>query len=186
MQLLSISDLIEKEGERITKEILSSFSVSRNQDVEHFIYDLAIPYEKSNNARSFLFLNDLRKPIGFVSLAFTTLCIPNTISGEMKKRLKGFGRLTSESIPCYLIGQLARFDNTNKKILSGNVMFSAISDAIRIAHQVFGGRVVSVDCIDELVPYYMQRGFIPLNKIEDLNQMVYLIKDYRSNDQFSA
>lgn len=177
MQSLSLSDLIEEEGEEIAKGILSSFYVSRNADVEHFIHDLAIQYEKSNNARSFVVMDDSRKPLGFISLALTTLRIPEDISVSLKKKLRGFGRSSSMDVPCYLIGQLARFDSANKNDLSGNEIFSFISDAVKQSHRFFGGRVLAVDCIDRLVPYYETRGFVLLNKIDDLNQMVYLIRD---------
>lgn len=47
MKFLSLSDLIKENGEEVTQDILSSFSFSRNPDVECFIHDSAISYEKS-------------------------------------------------------------------------------------------------------------------------------------------
>lgn len=179
MQVISLFDLLAETGEEAIKEILSHFCVSRNHDVEHFIQNLAVPYEKSNNARTFLFLSDNQKPLGFVSLSLTSLVLPSGISENLKKKLRGYGRSSSESIPCYLIGQLARFDSVVKEELSGNDMFSIIADDIDAAYQIFGGRVVSIDCSDELVHYYEKRGFVVLNKIGNLNQMVYLIRDIR-------
>lgn len=64
MKFLSLSDLIKENGEEVTQDILSSFSVSRNPDVEGFIYDSAIAYEKSNNARSFIFIDESGRPLG--------------------------------------------------------------------------------------------------------------------------
>lgn len=181
MQVISLSNLLKETGEETTKEILSRFNVSRNHDVEHFIQSLAVPYEKSSNARTFLFLNDSLKPLGFVSLSLTSLVFPSGISERLKKKLRGFGRSSSESIPCYLIGQLARFDTVEKDEISGNGMFSIIADATDEAYQIFGGRVVSIDCTDELVHYYEKRGFVVLNKIDYLNQMVYLIRDIKND-----
>ena len=83
--------------------------------------------------------------------------------------------ISTNLIPCYLIGQLARFDNINKEELPGNVIFSTIDSAVKKAQHFFGGRMISVDCVDDLVPYYINRGFIRLNKIDDLNQMVHMI-----------
>lgn len=177
MKFLSLSSLIEANGEEVVKDILSSFSVSRNPDVKTFINDLAIAYEKSNNARSFIFIDESDKPLGFISLALTSLELPDGVSNSLKKKLRGYGRLSSNIIPCYLIGQLARFDNVHKEELPGNVIFSTIDFAVKNAHHFFGGRMVSVDCVDDLVPYYIKRGFIHLNKIDDLNQMVYLIRN---------
>ena len=184
MRFLSLSDLIAEMGEDVTEDILSSFHVGRNRDVEDFIHESAIPFEKSNNARSFLFLDDSSRPLGFVSLALTTLMIPENVSASMKKNLKGFGRLRSDGVPCYLIGQLARFDHISKEDMSGDEMFTIIADVVKEAQSLVGGRVVSVDCVDGLVSYYEKRGFRPLNKINDLNQMVYIIRDYRKQLQF--
>ena len=183
MQVMSLSDLIEDAGEETTKGILSCFCISRNPDVERFIRNLAIPYEKSHNARTFLFLNDNRKPLGFVALSLTSLRIPDGISSNLERKLKGYGRFSSDNIPCYLIGQLARFDAAEKDELSGNDIFSIVSDYVKESQNLFGGRVVSIDCADDLVQYYEKRGFVALNKIEDLNQMVYLIKDIKDDLQ---
>ena len=184
MQILSLSDLIESNGEEIAIDILSSFCVSRNPDVEHFIHELSVPYEKSCNARSFIFLSDTRVPMGFLSLALTTLLIPEGLSAGLKKRIRGFGRSSSERIPCYLIGQIARLDTSGKEDKVGDYMFSIVSKAVHDTRKLFGGRVVSVDCTDNLVQYYMKRGFILLNKTDDLNQMVYFINDEKGAPQF--
>lgn len=80
-----------------------------------------------------------------------------------------------------MIGQLARLDSTTKEELSGNNMFSIITDTIYEAYKLFGGRMVSIDCADELVHYYEKRGFVVLNKVGNLNQMVYLILDIRND-----
>lgn len=181
MKFLSLSDLIKENGEEVTQDILSSFSVSRNPDVECFIHDSAIAYEKSNNARSFIFINESGRPLGFVSLALSYLKLPENASNSLKKRLRGYGRLSSDIIPCYLIGQLARLDNVDKEDLPGNVIFSTIDYAVKEAQRFFGGRIISVDCVDDFVQYYINRGFVHLNKIDDLNQMVYLMKDFAGN-----
>ncbi len=68
-----------------------------------------------------------------------------------------------------MIGQLARFDDIKKEELPGNVIFSTIDSAVKKAQHFFGGSV------DDLVPYYVNRGFIRLNKIDELNQMVHMI-----------
>jgi len=177
MKFLSLSSLIEANGEEITKDILSSFSVSRNHDVESFIHDSAIAYEKSNNARSFILIDESEKPLGFISLALTSLELPNGVSNTLKKKLRGYGRLSSNTIPCYLIGQLARLDQVEKNELPGDAIFSTVDYAVKEARRYFGGRIISVDCIDKLVQYYANRGFIHLNKIDELNQMVYLIRN---------
>ena len=82
------------------------------------------------------------RPLGFFSLSLTSLVLSFGISESFKKKLRGYGRSSSESIPCYLIGQLAGFDSAAKEELSGKDMFSIIADDIDAAYQSLGGRVV--------------------------------------------
>ena len=124
-------------GEESVKEILSSLSVERNPDVQRFMRKNAIPYEKSGNARSFLCMSDDGEPIGFFSLALNILHLPETVKQRRKDKLTGFGRKDSKDVPCYLIGQLARFDGVSKEILSGDDMFAKIFEFLDISRRFF-------------------------------------------------
>lgn len=176
MNAYPISELMVELGEERVLEILSSFSVERNPDVQRFMRENAIPYEKSGNARSFLCMSDDGDPIGFFSLALNILHVPETVTERRKEKLTGFGRRTSKDVPCYLIGQLARLDGVSKEILSGDDMFAKIFEYLNISRKFFGGRVLAIDCVDDLVSYYEDKGFFRVDKVDDLNHMAMVLR----------
>ena len=103
-----------KEATTMTPEkALSSFSVKRNPDVENFIRTNAVAYEKSDNARTYLVMTENIDILGYFSLALSVVDIPSEISKAMMKKMRGFGRYSADSVPCYLLGQLARDDNAS-------------------------------------------------------------------------
>lgn len=177
MKVYPLSDLLEILGEESVSELLSSLSVSRNQDVHKFITKEAIKYEKSGNARSFIFMSDALEPLGFVALALNVVVIPEEISSTKRKKITGYGRIFSDAVPGYLIGHFARFDGVPKELLSGDNMFEMIFEQVKNVRSIFGGRILAVDCQDELVPYYSEKGFQKLNKVSDLNHMLVILKD---------
>lgn len=175
MKVLSLSELLEIFGEDRISKTLSKFSVSRDKDVQNFIRNLSIPYEKSGNARTFIFQTEEGISLGFISLALSTVQITSSISATLQKKIRGFGKSSAEYIPCYLIGQIARFDNHSHNEFPGELMFEAISTMIDSSKSQFGGRIVSIDCKDSLIEYYKHFGFQVLNRIDDLNQMIAFI-----------
>ena len=70
-------------------------------------------YEKSDNARTYLVTNENDDILGYFSLALSVVDIPPGISKAMMKKMRGFGRYSADSVPCYLLGQLARDDNAS-------------------------------------------------------------------------
>ncbi len=93
----------------------------------------------------------------------------------MQRKIRGFGKTSAEYVPCYLIGQIARFDNHSHDEFPGEIMLDIVSSMIESSKQYFGGRIISIDCKDALVGYYEQYGFKVLNRIDDLNQMIAFI-----------
>ena len=63
-------------GEDRALKALSFFSVKRNPDVESFIRNNAVAYEKSDNARTYLVTNENDDILGYFSLAFQLLTSP--------------------------------------------------------------------------------------------------------------
>ena len=79
----------------------------------------------------------------------------------------------------YLLGQLGRADYSYKGM--GADLLEGAIEIIKRADELAGCRVIRVDCLDELIPYYEQHGFRYLcvtDQTEDkppINQMVQII-----------
>ena len=101
--------------------------------------------------------------------------IPEGISNSLKRKMRGFGRNSASTVPCFLIGQLAREDSTPKENLGLADILSLGINFVTQTQELIGGRFISLDCTDELVSLYESNGFQKINKTDDLNQMIMFI-----------
>lgn len=129
--------------EEAIHQILCSFSCRQDSNIETFLHNHAIEFEKLSKSRTYLICSEMHLKnhqidiLGYFSLALKTLSIPETISNRYRKELDGFSAKFHgkpiQDIPCYLIGQLARNSNTPKEIFSGKELFSLTYDVIAAA-----------------------------------------------------
>lgn len=171
----SLADLIAIAGEDSAKKALSSFCVSKDKELENWIRNNAFSYEKSHNARTFLFVTDDLEVVALFSLALNVFPVPEKYSRSLRNKITGFGRFTHDNVPCFLLGQFARHDSYSKEDISGKEMLLYVIDKIRDARKIAGGRFLMLDCGDHMVSYYEGLGFKFVDKAADkdgLNQMV--------------
>ena len=175
MDVFTIPDLISIMGESKLKEALSEFSVKRNPDVQRFIRENAFPYQSNHNARTYIIVDDSYKPKGYFTLSLACMRIPEGISNSLKRKMRGFGRNSASTVPCFLLGQLAREDSTPKGMFSLADIVDMVTGYALHVQEYVGGRFISLDCTDELVSLYESNGFQRINKTDDLNQMIMFI-----------
>ena len=96
----------------------------------------------------------------------------NAVAYEMMRKMRGFGRYSADSVPCYLLGQLARDDNASHDDLMMRDFIDFAIEYAMAAKQYVGGRFLLVDCVDELVDLYERHDFSKINKAGVLNQLV--------------
>jgi len=163
--------LLSKFEEETVKNILKTFSNPLNQDVEDFIHNKSIDFEKRCISRTFLFFeNDSPKVLAFFSLAMEVLHLQGIKSKNQKKKIsKGFNN--KEYMPVFLIAQLGKSDDVKKGegklILDTSILF------VKKASEYIGGKYVFLDVIKrednshmKLLEFYISYGFNKLMKIE--------------------
>ena len=120
MRIIPLQELVRGLGGKDEAErILASFTVSRNPDVEDFLHNRIFSYEESNATRSYFAIDEELNLLGFYSIAIATYQITGKTPQDLKEQLRGVSNTNRKLIPGILIGQLARFDSTSKKILPG-------------------------------------------------------------------
>ncbi len=175
LKCIDLREFMATVGEDEALKALSSFSVKRNPDVENFIRNNAVAYDKSDNARTYLVVKDT-DILGYFSLALSVADIHTGLSKAMMKKMRGFGRSSASSVPCYLLGQLARDDKVSREDLTMSDFIDYAMDYIAEAKQYVGGRFLLVDCVDNLVALYEKHGFIKINKTGELNQLIMFLE----------
>ncbi len=182
----------EMEEDRELRPFLSSFSCVQDEDIESFLHNRAIEFEKLSKSRTYLVCNQdelLTKRIseviiyGYISLALKILTVPETISNHMRKEIDGFSaKIHGEQIkdfPCYLIGQLSRNSSVERTVLKGEQLIGFAQDVISTAVEAVGGRYMMIECRDndKLIDFYRKNGFDEIARIPDNEQpMVQMIR----------
>lgn len=152
-------------------QILSSFSCEQDKDIEEFLHNKAIEFEKLSKSRTYLIFDQEQlentkdkgeslKIYGYISLALKILSVPETVSNRTRKELDGFSaKIHGERIhdfPCYLIGQLSRSSNVAKDSINGERLIEFASDVIAASVEAVGGRYMMIECHDneKLIHFY--------------------------------
>ncbi len=109
--VVRLSPLLKSEDEETIAEFLRTFRCSRDSDLELFLHDRAIFYEKKGRARTYLILDSSGERdviIAYISLAITHLTVTEDtcLSKSIQKRMD----LHNGKTCAYLIGQLAKDD----------------------------------------------------------------------------
>lgn len=177
--------------------LLSSFSCSDDPDIEMFLRDRAVSFEKIHKSRTYLIMdeeqliddslkvNDL-VIYGYYSIALKVLYIPHDYSNTQRKELDGFNaKIHGEpitDISCYLIGQLARNSRVSKDEIPGSVILDMAYSVILEAVEAVGGRVIMIECHnnEKLISFYESNGFTVISESPDndiaMKQMIRIIK----------
>jgi hypothetical protein len=105
--------------------------------------------------------------LAYFSVAMDFLLIREGVSKTFKRKLNGI--FNDDSVPCYLIGQLARSDSCPKETLRGEEILDYALSVLLDAHDLVGGRFVRVDSkeCDGLLSFYMENGFTLLPDKEE-------------------
>lgn len=120
--------------------------------------------------------------LGYFSIGLKTLMLPDNLSNNQIRKLDGdsskINREKLNSLPVYLIGQLAKNDQY-KSWISGDEILQAAISTIREYSSYLSGRLIAVDCrpIDKLHEFYKRNHFIMIghDQISGLDQFVYFL-----------
>ena len=94
---LSINDLLKYDTEEYVKEnILNTFSSRKNNNVEDFLHNKAIFFEKSSISTTHLIFDNNDTLLGYFSVANKSLILPNerfeNLSNSKQKKLMQSGQ----------------------------------------------------------------------------------------------
>jgi hypothetical protein len=140
----ALKDMLKEYGDEKVKELLYSFSCSKNKQVEMFLKNSSILFEKKNKSRTYLiFENNSYKFLAYYTLTISTVKIKQA-SKKLLQKLDGISRENKEVYPVYLIGQLGKNDAYWNRIKGDYILEEAI-DAINSASSIVGGRIILIE-----------------------------------------
>lgn len=164
--IIQLSDILcDDQAEEVFHSIINEFECQLNEDVELFLRDKAIQFERMDLSRTYLVYAKYKGKntlVGYYALAMKDLTLRTGVSGNKRRKISGYK--DRKSCAVYLIGQLAKNykDKINSaNLLTGKQLLRLAIDSIISAHKMIGGRAIIVECKDiyYLKRFYEEAGF---------------------------
>ncbi|MBN2653004.1 MAG: hypothetical protein JXR63_11530 [Spirochaetales bacterium] len=194
INLLDINDYIDKSSinsskkkifrnaEKRVEQYLKSFSCSKEKDVESFLHNSAILFQKANRSRTYLIVSDNSEIIGYFSLAIKTVFLNSFLSNN-KRRYANIKKVHIDKLEImnmFLIGQIGRNDKFSSSDLNLKGFLGYIIPIIDEVKEKIGGSsiLIEVKRNSKLVQLYENYGFEFLQEDSALTQLWYLYLSY--------
>lgn len=173
---IKLQILLNKYGEDEVKHLLSDFYCPLNLDVEEFIQDKAIVFDKQGISKTHLVFAQYKKEFllsGYFTLAPKVFLMGKDakISKTTRKRIKKFGTYISDikkyCVSAPLIGQLGKnYKYKDKGLITGKILLDMACKEVAAAQASLGGNLVYLECEDtpRLVEFYQLNGFYNFGK----------------------
>jgi hypothetical protein len=176
--LFSLSEIIQNtDSNRRVKKLLETFSCTRNIDLQDFLYNKAVTFEKNLRSRTYLYIDNTTQEVAaYFTITISTLHT-DSISPKVIKLLDGYKNDVA-SIPCFLIGQLGKSDKFEPRKIGEYILDDAI-EIIDRSQQSLGGRFILLDAInkEQVIKFYEANAFFPIEKDPD-SESIKMIKPY--------
>ncbi|MBP1920695.1 hypothetical protein [Youngiibacter multivorans] len=172
------------------QELISIFVCSKDIDIENFIKQKAIMFEKLGKSRTFLVFDedsDKFNILGYYTIAIQVLKIPSEFSNRRILKLDGLsakrnGEIITE-LPAILIGQIGK-NELYKDNVTGHKIMEFCLNTIFDGQARLGGRLIILEC--KKVPYfygfYEQFGFNKLEKEYQDDEFVQFFRIFEENE----
>lgn len=171
-----LADFIDTSSTNQVKKILKTFVCAKNADVQDFLHNKAITFERNLRSCTYLYVSNADKSVaGYFSIGIT-YTLTNKLDKAVVKFLDGYTDETI-AIPCYLIGQLGKSDICKEKI--GSFLLDDALSIIDKSQDSLKGRFVLIDSVndDRVINFYKENSFIALENDKSLKS-IKMIKPY--------
>ena len=177
-----LANLLAENSTNQVRKLLKTFSCAKNADVQDFLHNKAITFERNLRSCTYLYMNDESKSVsGYFSIGITYL-LTNQLDKAVVKFLDGYTDETI-AIPCYLVGQLGKSDECKGKI--GSYLLDEALNFIDKAQDILKGRFVLIDAVNEpkVLEFYKQNSFVAVENSTS-NKSIKMVKPYFEYDEF--
>ena len=171
-----LADLLANKSTNQIKKLLKTFVCTKNIDVQDFLHNKAITFERNLRSCTYLYTSNADKSVaGYFSIGIT-YTLTNKLDKAVVKFLDGYTDETI-AIPCYLVGQLGKSDTCKEKI--GSFLLDDALSIIDKSQESLKGRFVLIDSVndDKVINFYKENSFIALENDKSLKS-IKMIKPY--------
>ena len=174
MEKITLSELLKYDTEEnIKNKFLNNFKSLENNDIEKFLHNRAIEFEKKSVSTTHLVFNN-KKLVGYLSLSNKSLILSKErfekLSNSRKKKLMQSGQILENghlAVNSYLIGQLGKnYNLTKEEQIKGKDLLSFGFNLLLEVKKIMTARYVWLECenFEKLINFYRTFGF---EKVDD-------------------
>ena len=177
--------------EEQAQKLISIFVCQKDSDIENFLKEKAILFEKLGKSRTFFIFDeddDEFKILAYFTLALQVLKVSDDLlSGRKTKIFDGFSsKYKGEKImefPAILIGQFGKNDLYRDSINGHEIMQYCLSTLL-IGQTQLGGRIILLECknIPYLIELYCDFGFSLIEKDYEEGELLQMVKILSENE----
>jgi len=163
LRLFPLQEQIKETEPEILDKLIEGFSCSADPDVELFLKNNSINYERKGLSRTYLYICDsdgLSRIVAYFTVAITATSFEK-ISKSRKASVLGFkpGRDAKDHFSGLLVGQLGRADGFCPTDINGQEMIEDAEKLIEKGRYFLGGKIVYLDCKEQLIKLYQNNGY---------------------------
>ena len=173
-----LSEIISQApSNRKVKQILKTFSCSKNLDLQDFLHNKALTFEKYLRSRTYLYFDNETKEIAAYFTIAISVLFTDGLSNDIIKLLDGY-KDDVKTIPCYLIGQLGKSEKYEKFKIGEYILADAL-EIIDSSHKSLGGRFILIDAVNnsKVISFYKDNSFLAIEDDKDL-ESIKMIRPY--------
>lgn len=165
---ITLTDFLEEVGVEEFERISSDFSCEKNRDIEEFLKEKAVIFERNDISRTsliFAYGSDKKAILlAYYSIAQKPFHFSEGVSRGVKKQIAGHQFFLKGPLPALLLGQLGK--NFSEKAHSGSlikgedILYYAFKK-MKAAYLTLPFKVIYLECLDkkELRDFYEKHGF---------------------------
>ena len=179
--IYKLADSLANFSANQVKKSLKTFVCTKNTDVQDFLHNKAITFERNLRSCTYLYTSNADKSVvAYITLGIKSL-LTDTLSDETVVFLDGYTNEIS-SIPCYLIAQLGKSDTCKEKI--GKFLLDDALSIIDKSQESLKGRFVLIDSVNDerVIKFYEQNSFIAIENDKSLKS-IKMIKPYFEHNE---
>ena len=193
MRRVTISDLLEYISEdRINENVISTFKSLEKNDIENFLYNKAIAFEKNSISTTHLIFTDNDVLLGYFSLANKSLILSKErlekLSNTKKKRLMQSGQILENGhlvVNSYLIGQLGKnYNLPQERQIKGKDLLALSFELLLEIKKLITAKYVWLECqnTEKLINFYTSFGFEKIDDFISEDGLVVMIMKLNKKD----
>ena len=177
----------------IKKNFLENFKSIETNDIEIFLYEKAIKYEKDSISSTHLVFNENGTLVGYFSIANKGLVITEhnyeILSNTQKRKLTYSGRKLENSVyivNSYLLGQIGKNYNIPKEeMIEGIDLLTLAFNLILEAKKIINAKYVWLECENKnkLIDFYNNFGFQKIKDFRSENNLTVMIIKLKKLDK---